>query len=39
MIDPPKSKIHNPMYQVVANKVNQIDVDKIDYIQRDCFLT
>lgn len=37
MIDPPKSKIHNPMYQVVANKVNQIDVDKIDYIQRDCF--
>jgi len=37
MIDPPKSKIHDPMYQIVANKVNQIDVDKIDYIQRDCF--
>ena len=37
MIDPPKSKIHDPIYQIVANKVNQIDVDKIDYIQRDCF--
>jgi len=37
MIDPPRSKIQDPIYQVVANKVNQIDVDKIDYIQRDCF--
>ena len=24
-------------YQIVANKVNQLDVDKMDYIQRDCF--
>ena len=37
MINPPKYKIHDPMYQIVANKVNEIDVDKIDYIQRDCF--
>ena len=37
MIDPPKSKIRDPIYQIVANKVNQIDVDKIDYIQRDSF--
>ena len=26
-------------YQIVANKVCDIDVDKIDYIQRDCFHT
>lgn len=37
MVNPPRSKIHDPIYQIVANKVNQIDVDKIDYIQRDCF--
>lgn len=37
MVNPPKSKIHHPHYQIVANKINQIDVDKIDYIQRDCF--
>ena len=24
-------------YQIIANKVNQLDVDKMDYIQRDCF--
>ena len=24
-------------YQIVANKINQLDVDKLDYIQRDCF--
>lgn len=37
MVNPPESKIYNPRYQIVANKVNQIDVDKIDYIQRDCY--
>lgn len=26
-------------YQIVANKVCDLDVDKIDYIQRDCFHT
>jgi len=30
-----KTKMWN--YQIVANKVNQLDVDKMDYIQRDCF--
>ncbi|ANS04312.1 HD superfamily phosphohydrolase [uncultured Mediterranean phage] len=24
-------------YQIVANAINQIDVDKIDYIMRDCY--
>jgi deoxynucleoside triphosphate triphosphohydrolase SAMHD1 len=24
-------------YQIVANKINQLDVDKMDYIRRDCF--
>ena len=37
MIDPPQTKMHKPMYQIVANKITQIDVDKIDYIQRDCY--
>lgn len=37
MVNPPEDKHYNPYYQIVANKVNQIDVDKIDYIQRDCY--
>ena len=37
MIDPPKDMIYNWKYQVVANKVNHLDVDKLDYIQRDSF--
>lgn len=37
MVNPPEDKYYNPYYQIVANKVNQIDVDKIDYIQRDCY--
>ena len=37
MVNPPPNKIHDPIYQIVANKVNQIDVDKIDYIQRDSY--
>ena len=36
MIDPPPELIEDWRYQVVANKVCQVDVDKIDYIQRDC---
>ena len=28
---------HNWYYQIVANKQSQLDVDKIDYIQRDSF--
>lgn len=37
MVNPPADKIYDPIYQIVANKVNQIDVDKIDYIQRDSY--
>ena len=32
-----KRKKYDAHYQIIANKINQIDVDKIDYIQRDCF--
>jgi HD superfamily phosphohydrolase len=27
------------LYQIVANKTNSVDVDKFDYIARDCFNT
>lgn len=37
MVNPPDCKKNDPCYQIVANKVNQIDVDKIDYIQRDAY--
>ena len=37
MIHPPDDKKYDWKYQVVANKVNQLDVDKLDYIQRDCY--
>ena len=37
MVNPPKEKKYDAHYQIIANKINQIDVDKIDYIQRDCF--
>ena len=36
MIVPPMIK-NNYLYQIVANKQCSIDVDKIDYIQRDCY--
>lgn len=37
MIDPTDEvKKHWP-YQIVANKICQIDVDKMDYIRRDCY--
>lgn len=40
MIVPPESDLkYLWYYQIVANKVCDIDVDKIDYIQRDCFHT
>ena len=35
MIDPPERLKNDWKYQVVANKVSQVDVDKLDYIQRD----
>lgn len=37
MIDPKGPDIYNWKYQLIANKACQIDVDKIDYIQRDSF--
>ena len=37
MINPSEDLKHNWKYQIVANKINQLDVDKLDYIQRDCF--
>jgi len=37
MINPSEDLKHHWKYQIVANKINQLDVDKLDYIQRDCF--
>ncbi len=37
LIDPPKELQDNWIYQIVCNKVNHIDVDKIDYILRDSY--
>ena len=37
MIDPCSDLRYNFMYQIVANKICSIDVDKIDYIQRDSY--
>ena len=34
-IEPPGNEEKNFKYQIVNNKVNSIDADKIDYIQRD----
>ena len=36
-IDPPENKKHIWYYQIVSNKINTIDVDKIDYILRDAY--
>ena len=37
LINPPKHLENNWLYQIVCNKVNHIDVDKIDYILRDSY--
>jgi hypothetical protein len=37
MVDPKGKDINHWKYQLIANKASQIDVDKIDYIQRDSF--
>ena len=37
LIDPPKELQNNWIYQIVCNKINHIDVDKIDYILRDSY--
>lgn len=36
-IDPPQKEIYKWYYQIVSNKINHIDVDKIDYILRDAY--
>lgn len=37
IIDPPDSYKNNWLFQIVNNKINYIDVDKIDYIMRDSY--
>lgn len=37
MINPSDSTKNHWAYQIVANKLCQIDVDKLDYIRRDCY--
>jgi len=37
LIEPPKKLQNNWLYQIINNKLCSIDVDKIDYIQRDCY--
>lgn len=37
MISPTNENKNNYLYQIIANKQCSIDVDKIDYIQRDSF--
>jgi HD superfamily phosphohydrolase len=37
MVDPKGIKQYQWFNQIVANKICQIDVDKIDYIRRDCY--
>lgn len=37
MVDPKGWKQHLWLNQIIANKISQIDVDKIDYIRRDCY--
>ena len=37
MIDPDSKRKNHWPYQIIANKMCQIDVDKLDYIRRDCY--
>ena len=37
MIHPPEDKQESWKYQIIANKKYTIDVDKMDYIKRDCY--
>jgi len=37
MVEPDKKRKNRWPYQIIANKMCQIDVDKLDYIRRDCY--
>ena len=37
LINPPEHLQNNWLYQIICNKINEIDVDKIDYILRDSY--
>ena len=37
LINPPQHLQNNWLYQIICNKINEIDVDKIDYILRDSY--
>ena len=37
MIEPDSKRKNRWPYQIIANKMCQIDVDKLDYIRRDCY--
>lgn len=37
LIEPSKENENNWKYQIINNKFCAIDVDKVDYIQRDCY--
>ena len=37
IIEPPEELKNNWLYQIINNKINHIDVDKIDYILRDSY--
>jgi len=37
LIEPSKENENNWKYQIINNKFCSIDVDKVDYIQRDCY--
>ena len=37
MIEPDDTRKNLWPYQIIANKMCQIDVDKLDYIRRDCY--
>ena len=37
MIDPDENNKMYWKYQIVSNKIHSIDVDKMDYIKRDCY--
>lgn len=37
MVNPDDTKKHLWQCQIIANKISQVDVDKIDYIRRDCY--